>query len=136
MVDLSSFRRQTLTFTNGAQFPYPMGAPVQPPADQIIQFRVGKNAVADPVVLPASSRPAPYAVDGTVAATRGLLLETTDDYGRPRMLLGAPGFGGLGWSDPVTETPAFDTTEILAPRSELRAQPCRMRRGAQALVGR
>jgi spore coat protein A len=103
-----------VVLTNAAPTPFPLGAPVAPPADRIMAFNVTEEAPAglvDP--LPGPFRSAPFSVPGTPAVTRPLLLfEGSDEYGRIFAQLGTPDTGGLDWDDPVTETVANGAVEV------------------------
>jgi spore coat protein A, manganese oxidase len=100
--------------TNGAATPFPLGAPVAPPADQVMAFNVTTAAPTDLVdPLPGPFRTAPFSVPGAPALTRPLLLfEGTDEFGRIFAQLGTPEAGGIEWDDPVTEAVGNGTVEV------------------------
>ncbi|WP_031508971.1 multicopper oxidase family protein [Streptomyces megasporus] len=115
VVDFRDHRGATFELTNDAPTPFPYGAPVAPPADRVLQFRVTRpydRRVAEPR-LPGAFRDAPYRVAGRPARTRRLLLlNGRDEFGRPRPRLGTVEHGALGWKDPITETPRLNTSEV------------------------
>lgn len=115
VADFRGLRGSQFTLTNDAPTPFPDGTPVAPPADEILQLRVGRpldQKVPEPQ-LPSTLRKAPFTVDKPPTRTRQLLLlEETDSFGRPRPLLGTVEQGALAWSDPTTEDPALNTAEI------------------------
>ena len=110
---------QTIIVRNNARSPFPKGATVNPnTTGQIMAFRVGTTPVVDPVVIPATLRPA-IMPPGPVAVTRKLMLfEAIDPYGRLQPLMGIvdptrPGFDGtLTWGDAITENPGLNDTEV------------------------
>jgi spore coat protein A len=80
---------------------------------QILKFIVSNSStVNDPVVLPATLRPAitPLAKTGP---TRQLILgETRDQFGRTMPILGTVAGGYMAFMDPITEKPIQGQTEI------------------------
>ncbi|GAA2423930.1 multicopper oxidase [Streptomyces macrosporus] len=115
VVDFRDHRGAVLELTNDAPTPFPKGAPVAPPADKVLQFRVDRpydRRVPEPR-LPEALRGAPYRVAGTPARTRRLLLlDGRDEFGRPKPRLGTVEHGALGWDDPITENPRVRTVEV------------------------
>lgn len=109
VVDFSGLEDGEFTLTHDA------GSPGVADVLPLMKFSV--NRALDHGVpatgLPERLREAPYEITGPVAATRRVLLTlTSDEYDRPKLMLGTVDAGPLTWSDPVTETPALDSTEI------------------------
>jgi spore coat protein A len=75
----------------------------------VMQFRVSANKVSDSSSLPAQLRPVPRIPESEAVRTR---LFTLDEYrslkGDPVLLL----LDGKYWHDPISETPALNSTEI------------------------
>ncbi|WP_258574855.1 multicopper oxidase family protein [Streptomyces shenzhenensis] len=115
VADFRGLRGSRFTLTNDAPTPFPDGTAVAAPANEILQLRVSRpldQGVPEPR-LPATLRKSPFAVDKPPARTRRLLLfEKTDEFGRPRPMLGTVERGALAWTDPTTEDPAPNTAEI------------------------
>ncbi|MDT0344924.1 multicopper oxidase family protein [Streptomyces litchfieldiae] len=115
VADFSEAAGATFDLMNEAPTPFPHGAPVEPPADRVLQIRVGLpfDGAAANAPLPAVLRPEPYTIRSEPARTRQLLLvDRTDGHGRPQPMLGTVEQGVLAWSDPVTETPRLNDTEV------------------------
>lgn len=115
VVDFRDLGGATFELTNDAPTPFPGGAPVAPPADMVLQFRVDQryDSTRPEPTLPSTLRDAPFAVSPPPERTRRLLLfEGEDMFGRLRTLLGTVELGARAWSDPVTEDPDHDTAEI------------------------
>ncbi|MFM2207927.1 MAG: hypothetical protein RL213_1902 [Bacteroidota bacterium] len=110
-----SNNNRTIIIRNNARCPFPNGAPVDPDADGLVMsFRVTKplNTAVPTATVPTNLRPAivPNVQNGP---TRQLLLyEGTDMMGRLMPMLGTAAGGAMMWSDPVTETPALNSTEM------------------------
>ncbi len=76
---------------------------------QIMQFRVQHAPVSDSRPLPSSLRPVPRIPEQSAVRTRELTLQEFDNVlDEPDTHL----LNGARWHDPVTETPAINTTEI------------------------
>jgi spore coat protein A len=74
-----------------------------------MQFRVGRNRVADTSSIPAKLRPAPRTPESSAIRTRRLrIIEDKMANGDSMMML----LNGMHWDMPVTENPTIDTTEI------------------------
>ncbi|RBM13192.1 copper oxidase [Streptomyces sp. PT12] len=127
IADFSAAEGGTFDLTNSAATPFPYGTPVTEPASRVIQFRVSQpfNADVPDVTPPSTLRDAPYTITTEPARTRRLLLvdltqleggeqgTAADDGGHgATMRLGTVEQGGLSWSDPVTENPGLNDTEI------------------------
>lgn len=123
VIDFSdpALQGQTIIIRNNAKTPFPNGATVNPnTTGQIMAFRVGTIPVADPVILPAILRPQPVATLTPTNTRRLVLFEGMDEFGRMQPMLGTidptnpnPDLDGtLMWSDPTTELPFLNSTEI------------------------
>ncbi|RKN11628.1 copper oxidase [Streptomyces radicis] len=126
IADFSGAEGGTFDLTNSAGTPFPYGDPVTEPASRVIQFRVNQplNAAVPDMAPPGALRDAPYTIRADPARTRRLLLvdlaqldvehgTLTEDGGHgATMRLGTVEQGGLSWSDPVTEDPGLNDTEI------------------------
>jgi spore coat protein A, manganese oxidase len=115
VVDFTGHEGQTLTLTNQAPGPFPLGLPVTPCTVEVMQFRVDRPLTGDlPIArLPGRLREAAYEVAGSPALTRSLLVgERLDEYGRLQMLLGTTELGHLEYGDPATETPRLGDVEV------------------------
>jgi spore coat protein A, manganese oxidase len=115
VVDFTGHAGQTLTLTNQAQTPFPIGLPTTPCAAEVMQFRVDLPLNGDvPIArLPSRLREAPFRVAEPAAVTRSLLVgERLDEYGRPQMVLGTTEAGHLEYGDPATETPRLGDVEV------------------------
>ena len=78
-------------------------------ADAIMEFRVRDKGRTDTSKLPTSLRPVPRIDVASSVRERMLTLGEQDDSGgNPMMML----LGGKSWSDPVTEKPKQNSTEI------------------------
>ncbi len=75
----------------------------------LVEFRVGGKAVADPSALPATLRDVPRIVEGAAVATRRLTLDESKNLvaDSTGMLLNK-----TPWHAPITEKPVLGTTEI------------------------
>ncbi|GAA3754517.1 outer spore coat copper-dependent laccase CotA [Salinactinospora qingdaonensis] len=114
VADFRGLRGESFIVTNDAPTPFPDGAPVAAPADEILQIRVDRPRSSAPEPqLPSRLRPEPFDVAAPPARVRQLLLfEGTDEYGRLRPQLGTVDKGALLWSEETTENPVCDTTEV------------------------
>ena len=75
---------------------------------KVMKLRVVESNGPDTSVLPDTLRPVPRLDPADAVKTRDLTLDrVTDEYGRPKFLL-----GNAKWMDPVTEKPRLNTTEI------------------------
>lgn len=105
---------ERIVVTNNAPTPFPFGAPVVPPANQIMAFDVSHDLPAGFVdlPLPATLRSGGAFTVGEPARTRELLLfEGADELGRIFALLGTAAGGFRQWNDPVTETVPYGDVE-------------------------
>lgn len=111
IVDFSGHANQSIILTNDAPTPFPDGGvPLTPDLMQIMKFRVKAHVSKPdtstiPSILSCLER-----LDPTEAVTirKHTLIEGTDEFGRPLLLL-----NNLMWADlPITETPYNGTIEI------------------------
>jgi spore coat protein A len=105
---------ERIVVTNGAATPFPFGAPVAPPADEIMAFDVSLDLPAGfaDLPLPGTLRSGGAFTAGEPARTRELLLfEGSDEYGRIFALLGTAAEGHRQWDDPVTEAVSYGDVE-------------------------
>jgi len=125
---------QRLVMRNVGRVPYPKGGTVDPNTDGcIMAFDVG-TAPAAGVVAPMDRKTDLRPVNGPIAdppavpkgtkVRKLMLFEATDHHGRLQPLLGTvdpsaptdangnPLDGTMLWDDPVSETPAFGSTEV------------------------
>ena len=115
VVDFTGHAGQSLTLTNQAQAPYPLGVPPTPGTAEVMQFRVDLPLTGDvPVArLPSRLREGPYRVAEPAAVTRSLLVgERLDQYNRLQQVLGTTEVGHLEYADPATETPRLGDVEV------------------------
>ncbi|WP_026684825.1 multicopper oxidase family protein [Heyndrickxia coagulans] len=105
IVDFSKYAGRTITLKND------LGPNADPEdrTDDIMQFRVSLPLSGDDISkLPQSLSSIPSLANNKITAIRNLKLSgTTDEYGRPLLLL-----DDKRWMDPVTETPQLGATEI------------------------
>ena len=115
VVDFTGHQGLTLTLTNQAPGPFPLGLPPTLCTAEVMQFRVDLPLNGDvPVArLPSRLRETAYRVAEPPAVTRSLLVgERLDQYGRLQMLLGTTEAGHLEYADPATETPRLGDVEV------------------------
>jgi len=115
LIDFSdpSFLGKTITLKNNANTPYPNGNPVDTnTTGKIMQFRVGSTPVVDSVSVPSTLRPTIFTPAQTGPTRKVLLLETKDQFGRTKPMLGTADLGKLEWMDPVTENPKLNDVEV------------------------
>jgi len=107
VVDFSSFSAgDELTLENIRIPDFPFHDPAT--TGLVMKLRVVESGGPDTSVLPATLRPVPRLDPADAVKTRNLTLDrVTDEYGRPKFLLGK-----VRWMDPVTEKPRLNTTEI------------------------
>ena len=75
----------------------------------VMQFRVSSRSVTDTSAIPQALRRVPRTSEGDAVRTRILTLgETLDRAANPTIML----LNGMRWHMPVTESPAFNSTEI------------------------
>ena len=91
IVDFSNHKGQSIILTNDAPAPFPIGTPPSSDLTQIMEFRVKQNLSKPdkskvPEKLSCFER-----LDHTDAVTvrRNTLVEATDEFGRPKLLLGS-----------------------------------------------
>ncbi|MEZ4658898.1 MAG: multicopper oxidase domain-containing protein [Caldilineaceae bacterium] len=127
VIDFSTLNGQEIILQNfGPDSPF-KGFGIDPPADpdttgQIMQFRVNLplGAVVPNATVGATTalRTEPIPTLTPTAARGVVLFEGMDAYGRLRPLVGmyhpdsALNQGSLAFTDPVTETPALNTSEV------------------------
>ncbi len=76
---------------------------------ELLQFRVGSAAVADPSALPAQLRPVPRIAESSAVRTRRL---TLDEQLNPKAESLGMLLNNTPWHAPITEKPALGSTEI------------------------
>lgn len=116
IIDFEGYDGQVFILRNDANAPYPDGdIESDEHTSQIMMIRVGtKVTQKDRVVLPSQLRPSPisaYAEPANKNKRSLLLLESTDEFGRLKPMLGTLKHGEKGWFDPVTETPLLNEIE-------------------------
>jgi spore coat protein A len=110
IVDFSNHKGQRIILTNDAPAPFPNGDPPSSNLKQIMEFRVKKKLSKPdrseiPATLSCLERLDP---DDAVIVRKNLLVESTDEFGRPKLLL-----NNMEWNElPITETPYNGTIEI------------------------
>lgn len=110
IIDFSNHKDQRIILTNDAAAPFPDG--VQPSSDlkQIMEFRVKqKLSKLDKSQIPSTlnyvERLEP---DSTVTVRKNILIETTDNFGRLKLLL-----NNMMWDElPLTEPQNNETSEV------------------------
>jgi spore coat protein A len=111
IIDFSGHKGQNIILKNDAPTPFPGGGvPLTPDLMQIMEFRV-KSYLSTPdeshipSTLTCLERLDPAQA---VRVRKNVLVESTDEFGRPRLLL-----NNMRWDDPLlTETPYNGTIEI------------------------
>lgn len=117
VVDFAPLAGKNVVLMNNAPTPYPSGDPVTANTALIMQFRVSATPVVDPVVLPASLRPAITPLVADVPVRNVLLCETVDALGRTMPMLGTVAGGKMpfmpGGMDMygITESMKLNSTE-------------------------
>jgi spore coat protein A len=109
VIDFARREGQQIVMTNDAPAPFPSGGEVDMP--EIMQFRVGRQAVADASSIPATLNVIERIPEGTASQIRDLALVEVDDNTpeqNPLTVL----LNNARWSDPITETPLLGSTEI------------------------
>jgi spore coat protein A len=110
LIDFANHKGQTIILTNDASTPFPNGKDPSGDLRQIMQFRVKQNLSKPdkseiPVKLSCLEKLDPK---DAVIVRKNTLVEATDEFGRPKMLL-----NNMMWSEPhLTETPLNGTIEI------------------------
>jgi spore coat protein A, manganese oxidase len=110
IVDFSNHKGQNIILTNDAPAPFPNGDPPSPDLMQIMEFRVKQKLSKPdrsevPATLSCLERLEP---DDAVIVRKNLLVESTDEFGRLKLLL-----NNMDWDEmPLTETPYNGTIEI------------------------
>lgn len=110
IIDFSNYKSQNIILTNDAEAPFPNGQKPSVDLRQIMQFRVKpKLSKPDKSKIPAKlSCFAQLDPKNAVIVRKNILVETTDDFGRPKPLL-----NNMMWDQPhLTETPLNGTIEI------------------------
>ena len=110
VIDFSTHNGQSIILTNDAPAPFPGGDPPSPDLTQIMEFRVKQKLSKPdkskiPEKLSCLERLDPA---DAVTVRKNVLVETTDEFGRLKLLL-----NNLDWDQlPITETPYNGTIEI------------------------
>ncbi|MDQ3946857.1 MAG: multicopper oxidase domain-containing protein [Actinomycetota bacterium] len=115
IVDFAAHAGQTLTVTNLAPTPFPLGLPPSPLTAEVLELRVDLPLAGGPAPggLPDRLRESAYHVPAMPATTRRLVVgERLDRYGRLQMLLGTTDLGHLEYAEPATETPRLGDVEV------------------------
>jgi spore coat protein A, manganese oxidase len=106
---------QTIIMRNNAKTPFPKGSAVNPlTTGRIMAFRVTKPLdVNYPLtMLPATLRPPIMPLQTALPARKLILFEGEDEYGRLKPMLGTFENGAFNYTDPITENPLLNSTEI------------------------
>ncbi|MFS0824588.1 multicopper oxidase family protein [Bacillus sp. 1P02SD] len=121
IVDFSRHSGQRIILTNDAPSPFPNGTLPSPDLTQIMEFRV-KQKLSKPDKSKVPKKLSCFErLDQTKAVTvrKTTLVETTDEFGRLKLLLGSvnPAYpdraNGMNWDQPpITETPYNGTIEV------------------------
>lgn len=109
IIDFSKHAGENIILTNDAPAPFPDGDPPTSDLSQIMEFRVKqKSSKKDkseiPKILSCLEKLDPK---DAITVRKNFLMESTDEMGRPMLLL-----NNKMWSDPITETPYNGTIEI------------------------
>ncbi|HDR7317566.1 TPA: multicopper oxidase domain-containing protein [Bacillus toyonensis] len=110
IIDFSNHKGQSIILTNDAPAPFPNGEPPDPNLTQIMEFRVKRKLhKPDNSKIPKELSCLEHLdPKDTVIVRKNLLVETTDEFGRLKLLL-----NNLDWDQmPLTETPYNGTIEI------------------------
>ena len=110
IIDFSNHKGQSIILTNDAETPFPNGQKPSVDLRQIMQFRVKqKLSKPDKSEIPAKlSCLEQLDPKDAVIVRKNTLVEATDDFGRPKLLL-----NNMMWDHPhLTETPLNGTIEI------------------------
>lgn len=110
IVDFSNHKGQSIILTNNAETPFPNGQEPSDDLKQIMQFRIKqKLSKPDKSKIPAKlSCLEQLDPRDAVIVRKNTLVEATDDFGRPKLLL-----NNLKWDQPhLKETPYNGTIEI------------------------
>lgn len=110
IVDFSNQKGQRIILTNDAPAPFPDGNPPSSDLSQIMEFRVKqKLSKPDKSNIPAKlSCMEHLSPDDAIIVRKNLLVESTDEFGRLKLLL-----NNMAWDQlPLTETPYNGTIEI------------------------
>ncbi|MCQ6282835.1 multicopper oxidase family protein [Bacillus sp. EB600] len=110
IVDFSNHKGQSIILTNNAETPFPNGQKPSDDLKQIMQFRIKqKLSKPDKSKIPAKlSCLEQLDPRDAVIVRKNTLVEATDDFGRPKLLL-----NNLKWDQPhLKETPYNGTIEI------------------------
>lgn len=127
IIDFSNHKGQNIIITNDAPSPFPFGEAPSPDLTQIMQFQVKGKIMEDQYAVNTNRNveqklPKPYkskipeklsclerlAPDDAITVRRNVLVESTDEFGRLKLLL-----NNLDWDQlPITETPYNGTIEV------------------------
>ena len=106
IIDFSNHKGQSIILTNDAPAPFPDGTPPSPDLTQIMEFRV-KQKLSKPDKSRVPEKLSCFErLDHANAVTvrKNTLVESTDEFDRPKLLLGVNPHGDWDQS-PITETP-------------------------------
>jgi spore coat protein A len=110
IVDFSKHKGERIILTNSANAPFPGGDAPTPDTAQIMEFRVKRHlSRPDDSVIPKTLSCLERLEPGPNTVTRiNTLNETTDQFGRPLLLL-----NNMTWRElPITETPQNGNIEV------------------------
>ncbi|MBG0966535.1 multicopper oxidase family protein [Bacillus sp. SRB1LM] len=110
IIDFSNHKGQSIILTNDAPAPFPNGAPPSSDLTQIMEFCVKQKLhKPDNSKIPKKLSCLEHLdPNDAVIVRKNLLVETTDEFGRLKLLL-----NNLDWDQmPLTETPYNGTIEI------------------------
>jgi spore coat protein A len=109
----SAVRGKTVLLRNSAAAPFPSGDRPHPQTTgRVMAFRIGTGLVRDESRIPDRLRSDPLPDLRPTAPIRELvLLESKDEHGRLKTLLGTVVDGAKTWHDPVTEDPLLGAVE-------------------------
>ncbi|AIG26653.1 multicopper oxidase family protein [Brevibacillus laterosporus] len=109
IIDFSRHKGENIILTNDAPAPFPDGTPPSPDISQIMEFRVKQKGFKKdnskvPKRLSCLEKLDPK---DAITVRKNFLVESTDQFGRPLLLL-----NNMRWFDLITETPYNGTIEI------------------------
>ncbi|WPS90047.1 multicopper oxidase [Brevibacillus halotolerans] len=109
IVDFSRHKGENIILTNDAPAPFPDGTPPSPDISQIMEFRVKqKGSKKDNSKVPKRlSCLEKLDPKDAITVRKNFLVESTDQFGRPLLLL-----NNMRWFDLITETPYNGIIEI------------------------
>jgi spore coat protein A len=131
---------QTIILKNNAKAPYPKGeAPDPQTIGRIMAFRVNKpfNANYPLTTLPANLRSPIVPLQTNLTPRKLVLFEAEDEFDRLMPMLGTVDDGVKGFREPLTENPAFNSTEIWEIYNEtMDAHPIHLHLVSMQLISR